>query len=137
MDRDIATAIGRLDRYLFRIKRALKNRELSVALSDTADFPKLRAGSVSRISAQNGRVVSLSSQFTEILVAAGLWKARNHQGRGIGRGAKREGTYVSFHSLRHTAVSLLKDAGIPDPVVMALVGHALAHRDRIMIFFSW
>jgi integrase len=30
---------------------------------------------------------------------------------------------VSFHSLRHTAVSLLKDAGIPDSVVMALVGH--------------
>jgi site-specific recombinase XerD len=30
---------------------------------------------------------------------------------------------LSFHSLRHTAVSLLKDAGIPDAVVMALVGH--------------
>jgi integrase len=30
---------------------------------------------------------------------------------------------TSFHSLRHTAVSLLKDAGIPDAVVMALVGH--------------
>ena len=30
---------------------------------------------------------------------------------------------ASFHSLRHTAVSLLKDAGIPDAVVMALVGH--------------
>ena len=30
---------------------------------------------------------------------------------------------VTPHSLRHTAVSLLKDAGIPDAVVMALVGH--------------
>jgi integrase len=30
---------------------------------------------------------------------------------------------LSFHSLRHTAVSLLKDAGVPDAVVMALVGH--------------
>jgi integrase len=28
--------------------------------------------------------------------------------------------------LRHTAVSLLKDAGIPDSVVMALVGHESA-----------
>jgi integrase len=38
---------------------------------------------------------------------------------------------TSFHSLRHTAVSLLKDAGIPDAVVMALVGHessAMSHR---------
>jgi integrase len=34
-------------------------------------------------------------------------------------------------SLRHTAVSLLKDAGVPDAVVMALVGHesaAMSHR---------
>jgi integrase len=30
---------------------------------------------------------------------------------------------ISFHSLRHSAVSLMKDAGIPDSVVMALVGH--------------
>jgi integrase len=38
---------------------------------------------------------------------------------------------TSFHSLRHTAVSLLKDAGIPDAVVVALVGHessAMSHR---------
>ena len=38
---------------------------------------------------------------------------------------------TSFHSLRHTAVSLLKDAGIPDAVVMTLVGHesaAMSHR---------
>ena len=37
---------------------------------------------------------------------------------------------LSFHSLRHTAVSLLKDAGVPDSVVMALVGHestAMSH----------
>jgi site-specific recombinase XerD len=38
---------------------------------------------------------------------------------------------LSYHWLRHTAVSLLKDAGIPDAVVMALVGHestAISHR---------
>ena len=38
---------------------------------------------------------------------------------------------VSFHSLRHTAVSLMKDAGVPDAVVMELVGHessAMSHR---------
>ena len=49
----------------------------------------------------------------------------------MGRGGKRTGMDASFHSLRHTAVSLLKDAGIPDAVVMALVGHesaAMSHR---------
>ncbi len=38
---------------------------------------------------------------------------------------------TSFHSLRHTAVSLLKDGGVPDAVVQALVGHesaAMSHR---------
>ena len=30
---------------------------------------------------------------------------------------------ISFHSLRHSAVSILKDAGVPDSVVMELVGH--------------
>ena len=39
---------------------------------------------------------------------------------------KRQVFELSFHSLRHTAVSLLKDAGIPDAVVMALVGHESA-----------
>jgi integrase len=63
------------------------------------------------------------NQFTELLVAAGLREPRDHQGRGIGRGGKRTRMDTSFHSLRHTAVSLLKDAGIPDAVVMALVGH--------------
>jgi len=46
-----------------------------------------------------------------------------HQSRGIGRDGKRAGNELSFHSLRHTAVSLLKDAGIPQAVVQELIGH--------------
>ena len=30
---------------------------------------------------------------------------------------------LSFHALRHTAVTLLKEAGIPAATVMELVGH--------------
>jgi hypothetical protein len=41
MDKDISTALGRLDRYLFRVKRAIKNRELSVALSDVAELSEI------------------------------------------------------------------------------------------------
>ena len=59
-------------------------------------------------------------------VAAGLREPWNRKGHGHGRGGWRTGTELSFHSLRHTAVSLLKDAGIPDAVVMALVGHESA-----------
>jgi integrase len=33
---------------------------------------------------------------------------------------------TGFQSVRHTTVSLLKDAGILDAVVMALVGHESA-----------
>jgi len=40
-----------------------------------------------------------------------------------GRGGRRNVSELSFHSLRHTAVSLLKDAGIPQAVVQELVGH--------------
>ena len=57
--------------------------------------------------------------------------ARDRRSPGIGRTGKRAGIDLSFHSLRHTAVSLLKDAGVPDAVVMALVGHestAISHR---------
>ena len=78
---------------------------------------------------------------TSTLVCDGslsIWKSRNalqpvqraacclriarasvSQEQGIGRGGKRAGIDLSFHSLRHTAVSLLKDAGVPDAVVMA------------------
>ena len=78
------------------------------------------------MAAQNGRVGTLSNQFGELLVDAGLREPRDHQSRGIGRSNKRTGLELSFHSLRHTAVSLLKDAGVPDAVVMALVGHGTA-----------
>jgi len=30
---------------------------------------------------------------------------------------------ISFHSLRHTATSLMKNAGVPQSVVMDIIGH--------------
>jgi integrase len=103
-------------------------REHLLSLASAGDNPRspVHPRSYAIIHAQNGRVGTLSNQFTELLVSAGLREPRDHQGRGIGRGGKRTGMDTSFHSLRHTAVSLLKDAGIPDAVVMALVGHESA-----------
>jgi integrase len=99
----------------------------------TADNPKapVHPNAFEILHTQNGRVGTLSNQFSELLVDAGLREARTHRSRGIGRSGKRAGLELSFHSLRHTAVSLLKDAGVPDAVVMALVGHesaAMSHR---------
>ncbi len=60
----------------------------------------------------------LSNQFTELLTAAGLRVATAAE-----EGKARVKYELSFHSLRHTATSLLKTAGIPQSVVMDYIGH--------------
>ena len=45
------------------------------------------------------------------------------QKRGGGRGVKRATGGLSFHCLRHTATSLLKNAGISPAIVQEFVGH--------------
>ena len=40
-----------------------------------------------------------------------------------GRDGPRELSQISFHSLRHTATSLMKNAGINASVVMDIIGH--------------
>lgn len=72
---------------------------------------------------EQGRVNTLSNDFTNLMAQVGLRPALTHQSRGKGRDGRRAGMDISFHSIRHSAVSILKDAGIPDSVVMALVGH--------------
>jgi integrase len=79
------------------------------------------------ILAKHGRVGMLSNHFYEILAEAGLVKARTHtaSGEGIapGRSGRRAASEISFHALRHTAVSLLKNAGVSDAVARDIVGH--------------
>jgi integrase len=72
---------------------------------------------------RQGRSGNLSNQFSDILAQAGLREKAPHRSQGKGRDAKRHSNGLSFHSFRHTAVSLLKDAGVPEAVVMELVGH--------------
>jgi integrase len=66
---------------------------------------------------------TLSNQFYNILVAAGLAERRTHEGAGKGRDAKRDMGVLSFHCLRHTATSLLKNAGVSDAVARDIIGH--------------
>lgn len=65
----------------------------------------------------------LSNQFYQILVSAGLAIKRTHKSQGKGRDTARQITEISFHSLRHTATSLLKNAGVSDVVARDIIGH--------------
>ena len=81
-------------------------------------FPKVFAD-VER----TGDVRRLSSAFYELLVAAGLARSRPRKNNGRGRSVKRETSELSFHSLRHTATSLMKNAGISPAIVQDIIGH--------------
>jgi integrase len=72
---------------------------------------------------RHGRSGNISNQFSDVLALAGLRKKRTHKSTGKGRSGRHKSHDLSFHSLRHTAVSLLKDAGIPQAVVQELIGH--------------
>lgn len=85
-------------------------------------FP-LAAGQLAR--SRTEHTAGLSNQFHDILASAGLVQRRSHQKAkdGSGRAARRRSSEISFHSLRHTATSLLKNAGVPQSVVMDIIGH--------------
>ncbi len=66
---------------------------------------------------EQGKTGHLSNQFADLLAQAGLRDKKAHRttaaasvGRGVGSGTGG----LSFHCIRHTAVSLMKDAGIPE-----------------------
>jgi len=73
---------------------------------------------------RNGRSALLSNQFIDLLAQAGLRTKVSHSKKKEGRATARDtGGQLSFHSLRHTAVTMLKEAGVPSAVVMELIGH--------------
>lgn len=85
-----------------------------------------------RIATGNRDTSALSQQFHDVLVSAGLaaprppkWKAQ-----GKGRETARVRSEVTFHSLRHTATSLLKNAGVSEAVARDIIGHESAAISR-------
>jgi integrase len=91
----------------------------------TSDDPKdpLFPKAFSTVAGQFDRVGTLSNQFYELMVEAGLVPYRSHAKKRTGRAGKRSGTELSFHCLRHTATSLMKEAGVPEAVVRDIIGH--------------
>jgi integrase len=73
----------------------------------------------------SGRTNTLSRQFRELLADAGLAISKAHRTTEAapGRDGPSELSQISFHSLRHTATSLMKDAGVNASVVMDIIGH--------------
>ena len=81
--------------------------------------------------AKCNRTGTLSNQFREILVEAGLVEPRGHsRSTGVGRTGPREASELSFHSLRHSAVTMLKAAGVSDYFAREIVGHDSAAISR-------
>jgi integrase len=69
------------------------------------------------------KVSTLSNQFARcILPKAGVREKTDYSKKRSS--GKREQSELSFHSLRHTAVSMFKDAGVPEAVAMELAGHS-------------
>jgi integrase len=68
-------------------------------------------------------VSHLSDGFRCVLVDAGMADPRSHDATGKGRNAARPVAELSFHSLRHSFVSILKSTGANEAVAMALAGH--------------
>ncbi len=72
----------------------------------------------------------LSRQFGDLLVQAGLRVDHGHRKREDRTDARREMNALSFHSLRHTATSLLKNAGVSAAIVQDIIGHESAEVSR-------
>lgn len=72
-----------------------------------------------------------SNLFTDLLAAAGLVPRRKRKkskaNERTGDESRRRGaSLLSFHSLRHTATSMMKNAGISPAVVQDIIGHQSA-----------
>jgi integrase len=125
-----------MERQEIRINTSKTDRRqvLPVAAPLLAYFAELPAGDVPTAPLfpaahphglrANG-TAALSTQFHQILAAAGLVVARaaDHASKGKGRNAARERSPISFHALRHTATSWLKEAGVTEAVAMDIIGH--------------
>jgi integrase len=88
------------------------------------------------IVATQGKTGSLSVQFHKLMAEAGIVKAKRH--RKIKKEEKEENpkarrgeAKVSFHSLRHTTTSLLKNAGVSPAIAEEFVGHDSAEMNRV------
>jgi len=77
---------------------------------------------------RSGKVGTLSRQFYELMVEAGMARPKKHRAvdSSTGRDGRHQMSEISFHALRHTATSLMKNAGISSATVQDIIGHESA-----------
>ena len=109
-------------RLILPIAAPLRKHLENLPISDVPGAP-LHPRSFNLVANGRGKTGNLSNQFADLLSQVGLREKRSHARTGKGKGTRRKQIEVSFHCFRHTAVTLLKDAGIPEAVVMEMVGH--------------
>jgi integrase len=117
-------------RIVLPLMQPLSDYLASLPASDNPDafiFPN---------SAAHKRTTSLSNQFRAILVEAGLCEPRVSEATGKGKSGRRETSEISFHSLRHRAVTLLKASGLSDVFAREIVGHDTAAISRLYTHLS-
>jgi integrase len=82
--------------------------------------------------AKHKHVASLSNQFREILIDAGLAEVKDYGShlKKQSPSRTRETSEISFHSLRHSTVTMLKAAGVSDFIAREIIGHESAAVSR-------
>jgi integrase len=85
------------------------------------------------ITVTQGKTGSLSIQFHKIMSDAGIVEKKKHRKKKAEPDGKvhRAESRVSFHSLRHTTTSLLKNAGVSPAIAEEFVGHDSAEMNRV------
>ncbi len=82
------------------------------------------------------RTGTLSNQFYKVMEQAGIAPPRKNVETGEGHDKHRTPSTLSFHSLRHSAVTFLKAAGVSDAVAQAIAGHQSAAVSKIYTHLS-
>ncbi|HEY3853367.1 MAG TPA: tyrosine-type recombinase/integrase [Verrucomicrobiae bacterium] len=123
MSGTIAISTKKKDRFVSVPIAEPLSRHLADIAGDSADAPlcPTLAGKTA------GR---LSAEFYQIMVKAGLVKCRHYEVTKKGHVGPRKASTISFHSLRHSATSELKSAGVSDSVAMDIIGHETASVSR-------
>jgi len=111
-------------RQILPLAKPLLNHLLTLPAGDDPDAPIFPSAHSAKQRSQYGG--TLSNQFYQILFRAGLAPKRTHESKKKGRDARRKVGGLSFHCLRHTATSLLKNAGVSDVVARDIIGHESA-----------
>src|SRR5260370_10829927 len=97
-------------------------------LADSDDPTRPLHPSAFRSVQNSGKVGTLSRQFYELMADAGLVLGKKHR-KGTdseGRDGRRKISEISFHALRHTATSLMKNAGVATATGQDIIGHESA-----------